>query len=98
MLTNRLSLVIILLQLADLAHPVERHLAKVEVASSSLVIRSNEKNHFCYQTKVVFSIKSVLGRNKSILKFITSGKHLQSQALFYSSKTVEITLGELGVE
>ena len=27
--------------LADLAHLVERHLAKVEVASSSLVIRSN---------------------------------------------------------
>ncbi len=26
---------------ADVAHPVERHLAKVEVASSSLVIRSN---------------------------------------------------------
>ncbi len=26
--------------LADVAHPVERHLAKVEVASSSLVIRS----------------------------------------------------------
>ena len=26
---------------ADLAHLVERHLAKVEVASSSLVIRSN---------------------------------------------------------
>ena len=25
---------------ADVAHPVERHLAKVEVASSSLVIRS----------------------------------------------------------
>lgn len=25
---------------ADLAHPVERHLAKVKVASSSLVIRS----------------------------------------------------------
>ena len=28
---------------ADLAHPVERHLAKVEVASSSLVIRSKQK-------------------------------------------------------
>ena len=28
-------------QCADLAHLVERHLAKVEVASSSLVIRSN---------------------------------------------------------
>ena len=27
---------------ADLAHLVERHLAKVEVASSSLVIRSNK--------------------------------------------------------
>ena len=29
--------------LADVAHLVERHLAKVEVASSSLVIRSIEK-------------------------------------------------------
>lgn len=29
---------------ADLAHPVERHLAKVKVASSSLVIRSKNKN------------------------------------------------------
>ena len=27
---------------ADLAHPVERHLAKVKVASSSLVIRSTK--------------------------------------------------------
>ena len=27
---------------ADVAHPVERHLAKVEVASSSLVIRSKK--------------------------------------------------------
>ena len=31
---------IIPLAFADVAHPVERHLAKVEVASSSLVIRS----------------------------------------------------------
>ena len=29
---------------AGVAHPVERHLAKVEVASSSLVIRSIEKH------------------------------------------------------
>lgn len=28
---------------ADLAHPVERHLAKVKVASSSLVIRSTKR-------------------------------------------------------
>ena len=31
---------------ADVAHPVERHLAKVEVASSSLVGRSNMKPSF----------------------------------------------------
>ncbi len=30
--------------IADVAHPVERHLAKVEVASSSLVIRSKQKS------------------------------------------------------
>ena len=29
---------------ADVAHPVERNLAKVEVASSSLVIRSRLRN------------------------------------------------------
>ena len=34
--------VIISLAIADVAHLVERHLAKVEVASSSLVIRSSE--------------------------------------------------------
>ncbi len=31
---------------AGLAHPVERHLAKVEVASSSLVTRSNLSSDF----------------------------------------------------
>ena len=51
MLTNDFRLCIISLQFkkthADLAHPVERHLAKVEVASSSLVIRSmKKKKHF----------------------------------------------------
>ena len=39
-LTNPPLLGIITLSFADLAHLVERHLAKVEVASSSLVIRS----------------------------------------------------------
>ena len=37
---------------AGVAHPVERHLAKVEVASSSLVTRS--KNLFCRLVKEVF--------------------------------------------
>ena len=43
-LTNPPLLGIITLSFADLAHLVERHLAKVEVASSSLVIRSNKKH------------------------------------------------------
>ena len=35
--------IIYLVPCAGIAHPVERHLAKVEVASSSLVARSNKK-------------------------------------------------------
>ena len=38
---------------ADLAHPVERHLAKVKVASSSLVIRSIKS---LIENTTVFSI------------------------------------------
>ena len=38
---------------ADLAHLVERHLAKVEVASSSLVIRSRKETPFVKMTKGV---------------------------------------------
>ena len=40
LLTKEIIVCIILLAFADVAHLVERHLAKVEVASSSLVIRS----------------------------------------------------------
>ena len=36
---------------ADLAHLVERHLAKVEVASSSLVIRSNKDSSWKYSRR-----------------------------------------------
>ena len=32
---------------AGVAHPVERHLAKVEVASSSLVTRSSKQKNLC---------------------------------------------------
>ena len=39
-LTSDIFICIILFAFADVAHLVERHLAKVEVASSSLVIRS----------------------------------------------------------
>ena len=44
---------------AGVAHPVERHLAKVEVASSSLVARSMKKATFVYQTNVAFFKLSV---------------------------------------
>ena len=39
---------------AGVAHPVERHLAKVEVASSSLVARSNKKPTFVFGQMWVF--------------------------------------------
>ena len=42
-LTKASLFAIISLAVADVAHPVERHLAKVEVASSSLVIRSIDR-------------------------------------------------------
>ena len=43
MLDNTADCGIILSADAGIAHPVERHLAKVEVASSSLVARSIKK-------------------------------------------------------
>ena len=43
-MTRKRSFVTIYLVLAGLAHLVERHLAKVEVASSSLVARSKRKS------------------------------------------------------
>jgi hypothetical protein len=42
------------IEYADLAHLVERHLAKVEVASSSLVIRSSKKG--CAKSVSFFSL------------------------------------------
>ena len=49
---------------ADVAHLVERHLAKVEVASSSLVIRSKKKVSFVILTKETFfnDIRSLRSR------------------------------------
>ena len=43
-MTNPASRVIICLVFAGVAHLVERDLAKVEVASSSLVARSKQRN------------------------------------------------------
>ena len=53
------------MSVAGVAHPVERHLAKVEVASSSLVTRSI-KNSDCFAIGV-FSLNPSAGRKKSPL-------------------------------
>lgn len=42
---------------ADLAHPVERHLAKVKVASSSLVIRSTKNRKHLKRCFLFFTIR-----------------------------------------
>ncbi len=44
---------------AGVAHPVERHLAKVEVASSSLVTRSRKK-HLRKQVLFCFAYFSIV--------------------------------------
>ena len=55
LLTNDKALCIIAnVVCADVAHLVERHLAKVEVASSSLVIRSKKEVTFVYQKLLLF--------------------------------------------
>ena len=40
------------MSVAGVAHPVERHLAKVEVASSSLVTRSNKEKAFVVRQRL----------------------------------------------
>ena len=51
---------------AGVAHPVERHLAKVEVASSSLVARSRKQKStakavlFCFQRNPPFRVGEII--------------------------------------
>ena len=57
---------------ADLAHLVERHLAKVEVASSSLVIRSTIKALSKYRRRFFFCSCSIppvpdISRERAVL-------------------------------
>ena len=59
MLDKSEMFVIIIKSVAGVAHPVERHLAKVEVASSSLVTRSI-KNSDCFAIGV-FSLSVPCG-------------------------------------
>ena len=66
-LTSAKLLCIINLAFADVAHPVERNLAKVEVASSSLVIRSKTKSTIFM---VLFIFHKKRGSKRAIL-FVT---------------------------
>ena len=52
---------------ADVAHPVERNLAKVEVASSSLVIRSKTKSTIS-MVLFVFFIRNEARKEQSVLQ------------------------------
>ena len=62
-LTSAKLLCIINLAFADVAHPVERNLAKVEVASSSLVIRSKTKSTI---SMVLFVLYKKRGSKRAI--------------------------------
>ncbi len=66
-LTSAKLLCIINLAFADVAHPVERNLAKVEVASSSLVIRSKTKSTI---SMVLFVFYKKRGSKRAI-RFVT---------------------------
>ena len=60
-LTKASLFAIISFAVADVAHPVERHLAKVEVASSSLVIRSSKKGlHSCNSCASLFCAYEII--------------------------------------
>lgn len=55
-MTKPTNIYIIGFAVADLAHPVERHLAKVKVASSSLVIRSKNKKEAFIASFFIFRL------------------------------------------
>ena len=63
--------VIIGFAIADFAHPVERHLAKVKVASSSLVIRST----LIENTFDVFSINELNATPKNGIYPLSTAKN-----------------------
>ena len=64
---------------AGVAHPVERHLAKVEVASSSLVTRSKKEVTFVYQKLLLFLSKPQAWHNIAA----QSAVHIISRRLYF---------------
>ena len=76
---------------AGVAHPVERHLAKVEVASSSLVTRSRKENLCLKRQRFFFLTKSVLpdGINPTLLGE-EDGFHFICEAEFIELRAISL--------
>ena len=70
---------------AGVAHPVERHLAKVEVASSSLVGRSTNNRYRPNRRYLVYMVTWPSGKArvcKTLIHQFKSGRHLQKEWSF----------------
>ena len=76
---------------ADLAHPVERHLAKVEVASSSLVIRSISMILSLTAEGFLFNTKFLL-RYKGI--FLSAVKKFRRSSFVVKNEITETEISE----
>ena len=74
---------------ADLAHLVERDLAKVEVAGSSPVIRSTKETSFVYQDKRGFFLLSGQNKGRIIEKRALERSIGYSEARFLRSAAKE---------
>ena len=68
---------------AGVAHPVERHLAKVEVASSSLVTRSKKRSNFCLPKVTSFFIQAAyLGISSRFSVYIIAARRISSPKVY----------------
>ena len=66
--------------LAGIAHLVERHLAKVEVASSSLVARSKKERSASRQTSLFWNPVSFHDGNQDIILFPPRGDNCETKS------------------
>ena len=82
---------------AGVAHPVERHLAKVEVASSSLVTRSKRLR---FAQPLFYMVPWPSGKArvcKTLIRQFKSGRYLQKKLLFERTRVFSVifAFGEL---
>ncbi len=83
-LTNARDCGILTVAIAALAHLVERHLAKVEVASSSLVSRSKKQEH-CTRSALVFCV--CVRRAQHRLRVYSQHHFSQSENIVFRLRT-----------